>query len=131
MWGTLYSAIVFKAADPAKQRAALQAALAILADDSQLAHATSDAGMPVTKTAADSAAYKQLVAQDPPTKATADMFPYCGVDPTIPSQGEMRQIMDENMLKIYNQQMDIKNALLDAERRVQALHDADLAQSKK
>jgi ABC-type glycerol-3-phosphate transport system substrate-binding protein len=131
MWGTLYSSIVFKANDPAKQRAALQAALAILADENQLAHATSDSGMPVTKSAIDSAAYKQLVAQDPPTKAVADMFPYCGVDPTIASQGEMRQIMDENMLKIYSQQMDMKNALLDAERRVQALHDADLAQSKK
>lgn len=130
-WGTLYSSIVFKATDPAKERASLQLALAALADDAQVAHAKSDSGLPVTKSASETAAYKQFVAQDPPTKAFADMFPYCGVDPTIPSQGEMRQIMDEVMLKIYNQQVDIKNGLLDAERRVQALHDADLAQSKK
>ena len=130
-WGTLYSSIVFKSANPAKQRAALQAALAVLGDEPQVAHARSDSGLPVTKTAAESTAYKQFVAQDPATKAFADMFPYCGVDPTIPSQGEMRQIMDEIMLKIYNQQVDIKNGLLDAEKRVQALHDADLAQSKR
>ena len=65
-------------------RESLQAALAVLADDAQLAHATSDSGLPVTKSATETAAYKQLVAQDPPTKAFADMFPYCGVDPTIP-----------------------------------------------
>jgi hypothetical protein len=130
-WGTLYSSIVFKSTSADKQRASLQAALAVLADASQLAHASSDSGLPVTKTGSDQEGYKKFVAQDPPTKAFADMFPYCGVDQTIPSQGEMRQIMDATMLKIYSQQEGIKNALLGAEREVQALHDADLAQMKK
>jgi ABC-type glycerol-3-phosphate transport system substrate-binding protein len=130
-WGTLYSTIVFKSSDPAKQRASVQAAIAALGDEAQAAHAISDYGLPVTKTARDAPAFKQFLVQEPQMKAFADMFPYCQVDPTIPSQGEMRQIMDATMLRIYNQQESMKNALLGAEREVQALHDADLAASKK
>jgi ABC-type glycerol-3-phosphate transport system substrate-binding protein len=129
-WGTLYSFIVFKSSDPAKQRASVQAALGALADDAQAAHAVSDYGLPVTKTGKEAPAYRQYVAQEPLMKQFADMFPSCQVDPAIPSQGEMRAIMDTTMLKIYDQQEGARNALLGAEREIQALHDADLKASK-
>ena len=48
----------------------------------------------------------------------------------MPSRGEMRAIMDTTMLKIYDQQEGARNALLGAEREIQALHDADLKASK-
>jgi ABC-type glycerol-3-phosphate transport system substrate-binding protein len=129
-WGTLYSFIVFKSTDPAKQRASVQAALGALADDAQAAHAVSDYGLPVTKTGKEAPAYRQYVAQEPLMQQFADMFPSCQVDPAIPSQGEMRAIMDTTMLKIYDQQEGARNALLGAEREIQALHDADLKASK-
>ena len=129
-WGTLYSFIVFRSPDAAKQRAAVQAALGALAPAPQAAHATADYGLPVTKTGKEAAAFRQFLAQEPLMRQFADMFPSCQVDPAIPSQGEMRAIMDTTMLRIYNQEEGMKNALLGAEREVQALHDADVKASK-
>jgi maltose-binding protein MalE len=130
-WGSMYSTIIFKSKDPAKQRAAVQAALGALSDDAQAAHAAADTGLPVTKSGKESPAFQSSLTRDPQLKAFADMFPYCGVDPAIPCQGEMRQIMDAMMLKIYSQQEAIKSGLQEAERQVQVIHDADLAASKK
>jgi ABC-type glycerol-3-phosphate transport system substrate-binding protein len=130
-WGTLYSFIVFKSPDAAKQRAAVQAALAALGDEPQAAHATADYGLPVTKTGKEAPAFRQFLTQEPLMKQFADMFPSCQVDPAIPSQGEMRATMDTTMLRIYNQEEGMKNALLGAEREIQALHDADVKASKR
>jgi hypothetical protein len=84
----------------------------------------------VTRTGKEGPAYRQFLAQEPLMRQFADMFPSCQVDPAIPSQGEMRAIMDQTMLRIYNQEEGAKNALLGAEREIQALHDADLKASK-
>src|SRR5439155_5371209 len=130
-WGTLYSSIVFKNADPAKERATLQAAVAILSDQAQMAHATTDLGMPVTKTGKDGAEYQRFLAQEPIVKQFIDLFPYCDVWPAIPSGDDMRQILDKTMLDIYGQKVGIKSAFEDAEKQLQQIHDGYVAATKK
>ena len=129
-WGTLYSTIVFKNPDPAKQRAATQAAVGALSDEAQAAHVMADLGLPVTKSAREAPALQRFVAQEPVVKAFADMFPYCDVWPAIPSGDEMRQILDRTMLQLYEQKAGIKDAMAAAERELQGVHDAYVAQTQ-
>jgi ABC-type glycerol-3-phosphate transport system substrate-binding protein len=130
-WGTLYSSFVFRSTDPAKERATVQAAVAALSDDAQMAHATTDLGMPVTKTGKDGAEYQKFLAGEPIVKQFVDMFPSCDVWPAIPSGDEMRQIMDRTMLEIYQQKTAPKAGMEAAERELQQIHDGYLAASKK
>src|SRR5687768_17297852 len=74
-WGTLFSTMIFKSSDPAKEQAAQHAAVAALADEAQFAHATTDMGMPVTKSGYESAAYKRFLSGEPVVKQFIDMFP--------------------------------------------------------
>ena len=125
--GSMYSFIVFKAADPAKQRAAARLALGCLADDAQAAMCKTHLGLPATTTAADSAAYKQYLAQDRQTKAFVDMSPSFQVRPSFPSVEEMWKQVDQAMGKVYRRQDSARNALLEAEQQTQRLLDADHA----
>src|SRR5262249_22357396 len=83
--GSMYSFIVFKSSDPAKQQASARAALGCLADEVQLAMCKIHLGMPATTAAAESAAYKQFVVQDPQLKTFVEMLPSFEVRPSFPS----------------------------------------------
>ena len=130
-WGTEWATFVFKNADPMKERAALQAAVDVLRDDAQFAHVTTDLSMPVSKTAKDSATYAKFLAGDPLVKQFIDMFPSCDVWPAVPSGGDMRAIMDTTMADLYAQKGSAKDALSNAERELQRIHDDYLAQTKR
>jgi ABC-type glycerol-3-phosphate transport system substrate-binding protein len=130
-WGTLWATFVFKNADPQKERAALQAAVDVLREDAQMAHSTLDLSMPVSKTAKDSAAYQKFLAGDPLLKQFIDMFPSCDVWPAVPSGGDMRAILDNTMADLYAQKGSSKDALANAERELQRIHDDYVAQTKR
>jgi multiple sugar transport system substrate-binding protein len=125
--GSMYSFIVFKAGDPARQRAAARVALGCLTDDAQAAMCKVHLGLPATTTAADSAAYKQYLAHDRQMKAFVDMSPSFQVRPSFPSVEEMWKQVDQAMGKVYRRQDSIRNALLEAEQQTQRLLDADHA----
>jgi ABC-type glycerol-3-phosphate transport system substrate-binding protein len=125
--GSMYSFIVFKSSDPAKQQAAARVALGCLMDDAQTAMCKVHLGLPATTTAADSSAYKQYLAQDRQMKAFVDMSPSFQVRPSFPSVEEMWKNVDQAMGKVYRREDSIRNALLEAERQTQRLLDADHA----
>ncbi|MBI3973005.1 MAG: extracellular solute-binding protein [Chloroflexi bacterium] len=129
-WGSMWSFIVFKSTDPAKQRASALAALACLADEVQVKATDGNLALPVTKSANASTAYQQLLAQDKQWKTFVDMFAYTDILPAIPSYDEMAKIRDEMMTKVYTGKDSIRNALAEAERLTQQLLDADLAKSR-
>lgn len=126
-WGSMWSFIVFKNADPAKQRAAALAALGCLTDQVQVKATDGNLGLPVTRSASISAAYQQLLAQDRQWKTFAEMFQYTDILPAIPSYDDMATIRDEMMTKVYTGKDSVRNALAEAERQTQLLLDADLA----
>ncbi|HET7769871.1 MAG TPA: extracellular solute-binding protein, partial [Chloroflexota bacterium] len=129
-WGSMWSFIVFKNGDPAKQRASALVALACLSDEVQVKATAGNLGLPVTKSASTSAAYQQLLANDKQWKQFAEMFQYTDILPAIPSYDEMGVLRDQMMTKVYKQQESVRNALAEAERLTQALLDADLAKLK-
>jgi ABC-type glycerol-3-phosphate transport system substrate-binding protein len=129
-WASMYSLIVFKAADPAKHRAAAQVALGCLADDAQAAMCKVHLGLPVTRAAHQSAAYQQYLAQDRQMKVFADMMSAVEVMPAVPSLERIWAIQDEAMNKVYKRQDTVRNAVQEAERQSQLLLDADLAAKK-
>ena len=125
-WGSMWSFIVFKSSDPAKQRAAALAALACLTDEVQVKATDGNLGLPVTKSASTSAAYQRLLAQDKQWKTFAEMFQYTDILPAIPSYDDMATIRDDMMTKVYMGKDSVRNALAEAERQTQQLLDADL-----
>jgi ABC-type glycerol-3-phosphate transport system substrate-binding protein len=130
-WGTLWATHVFKNSDPLKERAALQAAVDVLRDDAQLAHAMIDLSLPVSKTAKDSQTYQKFLAGDALLKQFIDMFPSCDVWPAVPSGGDMRNIVDSTMADLYAGKGSMQDAFANAERELQRIHDDYLAQTKK
>jgi ABC-type glycerol-3-phosphate transport system substrate-binding protein len=130
-WGTLWATHVFKNSDPLKERAALQAAVDVLRDDAQLAHAVIDLSLPVSKTAKDSPSYQKFLAGDALLKQFVDMFPSCDVWPAVPSGGDMRNIVDATMADLYAGKGSMQDAFINAERELQRIHDDYLAQIKK
>jgi ABC-type glycerol-3-phosphate transport system substrate-binding protein len=128
-WGTLWATFVFKNADVQKERAALQAAVDVLREDAQMAHAVVDLSLPVSKSAKDSAAFQKFLAGDPLFKQFIDMFPSCDVWPAVPSGGDMRSIVDTAMADLYAQQGSMKDAFANAERELQRIHDEYVAQT--
>jgi multiple sugar transport system substrate-binding protein len=129
--GTLYSAVVLKSSDPAKQRAAVIAAVGALSDDAQLALCKTNLGLPASKSALDSTAFQQFLAADRQMKVFADMFASCWVSPPVPSFSQIETIGTAMMTKVYKRQDSIRNALAEAERQAQLVLDADLAKAKK
>ena len=129
--GTLYSAVVLKSSDPAKQRAAAIAAVGALADDAQVAMCKVHLGLPASKPALESAAYQQFLNADKQMKAFADMFASCWVSPPIPSFSKIEDLGTAMMTKVYKRQDSIRNALAEAERQAQLVLDADLAKAAK
>jgi maltose-binding protein MalE len=85
--------------------------------------------MPVSKTAKDSAAYQKFLAGDALLKQFIEMFPSCDVWPAVPSGGDMRAIMDTTMAELYAQQGSMKDAIGNAERELQRIHDDYVAQT--
>lgn len=81
------------------------------------------------KPAKESAAFKQMVTQEPAWKAFADIFASCLLRPSVPSYDDMLKIRDEMMIKVYKQQDSIKNVLAETERLTQAMLDKDLARA--
>jgi ABC-type glycerol-3-phosphate transport system substrate-binding protein len=129
-WGSMWSFIVFKHADPARQRAAALAALGCLTDEVQVKATDGNLGLPVTKSASTSSAYNQLLATDRQWKQFAEMFQYTDILPAIPSYDDMATIRDDMMTKVYTGKDSVRNALAEAERQTQLLLDADLAKLK-
>jgi ABC-type glycerol-3-phosphate transport system substrate-binding protein len=129
-WGSLYSTMVFKNQDPAKERASLEAAAAVLSDEAQAAHAMTDLGLPVTKTATAAATYQRFLAGEPVVKAFVAMFPSCDVWPAIPSGDDMRNILDSTMGDLYAQRVAMATAFEAAEKQLQQIHDGYVAQTK-
>ncbi|MBI3971415.1 MAG: extracellular solute-binding protein [Chloroflexi bacterium] len=127
---SMYSFLIFKSSDPAKQRASTQVALGCLADEPQTAMCRIHLGLPVTKSALQSTAFQQYLAQDKQMKTFAEMMPYVDVYPAVPSLEEMWKIRTEAMVKVYKRQESAKNALLEAEKQTQLLLDQDLAGKK-
>jgi multiple sugar transport system substrate-binding protein len=127
--GTLYSAVVLKSSDPAKQRAAALAALGALADDAQVAMCKVHLGLPASKAALESAAYQQVLTADRQMKVFAEMFSSCWVSPPIPSFSQIETHGTAMMSKVYKRQDSIRNALAEAERQAQLVLDADLAKA--
>jgi ABC-type glycerol-3-phosphate transport system substrate-binding protein len=127
---SMYSFLIFKTGDAAKQRAAAQVALGCLADDAQTAMCRIHLGMPVTKSAQQSAGFQQYLAQDGQMKTFADMMPYVDVYPAVPSLEEMWRLRTEAMVKVYQRQDNARNAMLDCEQQTQRLLDQDLAAKK-
>ena len=68
---------------------------------------------------------------DPLLKQFIDMFPSCDVWPAVPSGGDMRAILDTTMADLYAQKGAAKDALSNAERELQRIHDEYLAQTKR
>jgi ABC-type glycerol-3-phosphate transport system substrate-binding protein len=128
--GSMYSLIVFKSPDLAKQRAAALLALGCLADDAQSEMCKIHLGLPITKSAEEFAAYKQYVAQDKQMKAFVDMSPSVDVRPSFPSVEMMFTLMDQTMARIYSRQDSIQSALQAAQDQTQRWLDADNAGKK-
>jgi maltose-binding protein MalE len=128
-WGSMYSLIVLKSTDEAKQRATTIAALGALADDAQVPMCKIHLGWPASKSALASAPYQALLAADKEMKAFADMYSSCWILPAIPSFAAIDTLRGTMMTKIYKRQDSIKNALLDAETQGQRLLDEDLARA--
>jgi ABC-type glycerol-3-phosphate transport system substrate-binding protein len=128
--GSMYSLIVFKSPDPATQRAAALLALGCLADDAQAEMCKIHLGLPITKSAEDSPAYKQYVAQDKQMKAFADMSPSVDVRPSFPSVEMMFTLMDTTMANIYAKKDSIQSALQAAQDQTQQWLDRDNAAKK-
>jgi ABC-type glycerol-3-phosphate transport system substrate-binding protein len=126
-WGSMYSLIVLKSTDEAKQRAASIAALGALADDAQVPMCQIHLGWPASKSALASSAYQALLAADRQMKTFADMFSSCWILPAIPSFAAIDTLRGTMMTKIYKRQDSIKNALQEAETQGQRLLDEDLA----
>lgn len=129
-WGSMWSFIVFKHSDAARQRAAALVALGCLGDEVQVKATAGNLGLPVTKSASTSAAYQQLLANDKQWKQFAEMFQNTDILPAIPSYDDMATIRDHMMTKIYTNRDSIRNALAEAERQTQTLLDADLTRLK-
>ncbi|MDQ3702492.1 MAG: extracellular solute-binding protein, partial [Chloroflexota bacterium] len=127
---SMYSTLIFKSSDPAKERAATQLALGALADDAQTAMCRLHLGLPVSKSAQGSSDFQQYLSQDRQMKTFAEMMPYVDVYPAVPSLEEMWKIRSDAMTKVYKRQENARNALLDAEQQTQRLLDADLAGRK-
>ena len=128
--GSMYSLIVFKSPDPAKQRASALLALGCLADDAQSEMCKIHLGLPITKSAEDYPAYKQYVAQDKQMKAFVDMSPSVEVRPSFPSVEMMFTLMDTTMANIYAKRDSIQSALQAAQDQTQRWLDADNAAKK-
>lgn len=126
-WGSMYSVIVLKSSDPAKQRASALAALGALADDAQVAMCAIHLGLPASKSALGSAAYQKILNADKQMKTFADMFGTCAILPPIPSFAAIDTLRGQMMTKIYKRQESIRTALQDAEQQGQLLLDQDLA----
>jgi multiple sugar transport system substrate-binding protein len=125
--GSLYSFIVFKSADPAKQRAAARVALGCLADEPQVTMCRIHLGLPVSRAAEQAASYRQFLAEDPDMRTFAELSPSIDVRPHFPSVEEMFKIVDAAMLRIYKRQDSVRTALAETERQVQRLLDEDHA----
>jgi multiple sugar transport system substrate-binding protein len=127
---SMYSFLIFKATDPAKQRAAARVALGCLADEAQTAMCRIHLGLPVSKAAQQSAPFQQFLAQDRQMKTFADMMPYVDVYPAVPSLEQMWALRTEAMVKVYRRQENARNAMLECEKQTQLLLDQDLAGRK-
>jgi multiple sugar transport system substrate-binding protein len=127
---SMYSFLLFKSADPARQRAAAQVALGCLADEPQTAMCRIHLGMPVSRAAQQSAPYQQYLAQDRQMKTFADMMPSVDVYPAVPSLEEMWKLRTDAVVKVYTRQDNARNAMLDCEQQTQRLLDQDLAGKK-
>ena len=130
-WGSMYSVIVLKSSDAAKQRAAAIAALGALGDDAQVTMCKIHLGLPASKSALDSAPYQQVLTADKQMKTFADMFSTCWILPAVPSFAQMDTLRNTMMTQVYRRQESIRNALGEAERQAQLLLDADLAKAGK
>jgi ABC-type glycerol-3-phosphate transport system substrate-binding protein len=129
-WASMYSFIVFKSDDPAKERAATRAALGCLADGPQAEMCKIHLGVPVTKAAQQAPAYQQYLAQDKQMKGFAEMMSQVEIMPAIPSLERIWSVQNAAMTKVYKREMDVKNALMEAEREAQRLLDEDLARKR-
>ena len=125
----MYSVIVLKSSDAAKQRASAIAALGALADDAQVTMCKVHLGLPASKSALDSPAYQQVLTADKQMKVFADMFSSCWILPAVPSFAQIDTLRNTMMTQVYKRQESIRNALSEAERQGQLLLDADLAKA--
>ena len=128
--GTMYSVMVFKSSDPAKERASVRAALGCLADEAQAELCRISLSLPVSQSALASKAYGQFLAQDRAMKKFADMSPSVDVRPCFPSVDMMFTIVGDAMTRICKRQDTITSALAEAERRTPILLDTDRAGKK-
>ena len=101
-----------------------------LADDAQAEMCKIHLGLPITRSAEDSPAYKQYVAQDKQMKAFADMSPSVDVRPSFPSVEMMFTLMDTTMANIYAKKDSIQSALQAAQDQTQRWLDMDNAAKK-
>ena len=126
----MYSFIVFKSPDPAKERAATRVALGCLADEPQSEMCKVHLGVPVTTSAQQSARYQQYLAQGREMKAFADMMAHVEIMTAIPSLEPIWTIQNNAMTKVYKREADVRSALAEAEREAQRLLDDDLARKR-
>ena len=128
-WASMYSMMVLKSTDAAKQKASAVAALGALADNAQVEMCKSHLGWPASKQALASPGYQALLAADKQMKTFIDMFDHTWIIPAVPSYAQTDTIRGQMMTKIYKKQDSIRNALAEAERQSQLLLDADWAKA--